>query len=306
MAPTSDPRAFTGLIAAAHSPFDASGELTLDVVPLQAEHLCRTGVRGVFVAGTTGEFSSMTADERERLLEAWVACAGDLMVIAHVGDNSLHVARRLAAHAQEHGAAAIGALPPCYLKPPGVQEIVESCAFIAKGAPGLPFYYYDVPALTGVNVRTADVLDGAREVITNWGGVKYTNADLMGMQECLGRGHHTLHGYDETFLAGLALGATGGVGSTYNFAAPIYLRLMDAWNAGDFATARKEQLRSIQVVRTLERHQFLGAAKSVMGMLGIDCGPTRLPAHRHTAAEIASLRSDLQAIGFFDWVGADA
>ena len=81
MSPTSDPRELTGLIAAAHSPFDSQGELALDVVPLQAEHLRKSRVRGVFVAGATGEFSSMTTDERERLLEAWIACAVAAVVV---------------------------------------------------------------------------------------------------------------------------------------------------------------------------------------------------------------------------------
>jgi len=294
--------ALSGLIAAVHTPFGKDGELAPDTVPQQAAHLAATGVTGVFVAGTTGECSTLAIEERERLLEAWVECAGPLTVIAHVGHDAPRLARRLATHAQRTGAAAIGALPPTYLKPRGIPELVETCSFIASGAPDLPFYYYDIPMLSGVKVATADFLDQARDAIANWGGVKYTNPDHTEMQECIRRGHTTLYGCDETMLAGLALGTRGAVGSTYNFAGPLYQRLIAAWERGDLETARAEQHRSVQLVRTLQTYDYMGAAKSVMGMLGIDCGPVRLPLYRQSDAELSQLREDLEELGFFDWV----
>src|SRR5712675_1058537 len=84
-------------------------------------------------------------------------------------------------------------------------------------------------------------------------------------------------GTDEYLLAALAVGATGAVGSTYNFAAPLYHRLMAAFARGDLAAARAEQYRSVQLVGVLIEFGFLAASKAVMGLLGIDVGPARLP-----------------------------
>jgi N-acetylneuraminate lyase len=111
-----------------------------------------------------------------------------------------------------------------------------------------------------------------------------------------------LWGYDENLLAALALGARGAVGSTYNFAAPIYHRLIARFQAGELAAARDEQFRSVRLVVLLAGYGFMAAAKATMGMLGVDVGPPRLPIKRLAPQQIAALRSDLEKLGFFDWI----
>ena len=69
----------------------------------------------------------------------------------------------------------------------------------------------------------------------------------------------------------------GAVGSTYNFAAPLYHRILDAAERGDLDTARHEQSQSVRMVREIGRHGFLGTAKALMAHLGVDCGPVRPP-----------------------------
>jgi N-acetylneuraminate lyase len=103
-------------------------------------------------------------------------------------------------------------------------------------------------------------------------------------------------------LAAWSLGATSAVGSTYNFAAPIYHRLLKAFAAGDLSRAREEQFCSVQIVATLASYGFMGAAKAVMTMLGVDVGPARLPNTNLDAKQQATLRADLEKLGFFDWI----
>ena len=107
-------------------------------------------------------------------------------------------------------------------------------------------------------------------------------------------------------LAALALGATGAVGSTYNFAAPLYTRLIAAFRAGDLETARAEQVRSVRMVQLLASRGYMGAAKATMQMLGVDVGPARLPNGSLTPDEARQLRHDLEQLGFFDWIGTTA
>ena len=103
-------------------------------------------------------------------------------------------------------------------------------------------------------------------------------------------------------LAALAVGAVGAVGSTYNFATPIYQRLMDAFSRGDLETARAEQQRSLQLIDVLAGVGFMGAAKALMGMLGVEVGRARLPNTNLTAEQTKLLKKSLEELGFFEWI----
>lgn len=298
-----------GLVAATHTPFHDDGSLNLEGVEAQARHLAAAGVRRVFIGGTTGESHSLTVGERLALTTRWIEVTrgSELSVIVHVGANCLGDVREIAAHAQASGAEAISALAPSYFKPRDVSSLVACSAEIASAAPELPFFYYDIPGFTGVSLPVPEFLDQALDRIPNLAGVKFTNPDGMAFQQCLHRHDgqwSILWGIDECLLAGLALGATGAVGSTYNFAAPIYLRLMRAFAAGDLEAAREEQMKSVRMIAKIASIGYMGAAKAVMGMLGVPVGPPRLPHSNPDPNQISALRSDLEAMGFFDWVAA--
>lgn len=297
-----------GLIAATHTPFHADGTLNLAVVERQADHLQANGVQTVFIGGSTGESHSLSLQERRALSDRWfeVTRGTSFRVVVHVGSNCLGDARELAAHAEAHEACAVSALAPSYFKPRDVALLVESAAHVAAAAPQTPFYFYDIPALTGVHCSMPEFLELAQERIPNLAGLKFTNPDLAAYQLCLSsneRGWDVPWGTDETLLAALAVGARGAVGSTYNFAAPLYHRLWRAFEDGRLEDARREQQRSVRMVQTLARPGYFGAAKAVMGMLGVPVGPARLPLANPTPAQILSLRSELEAMGFFEWAG---
>lgn len=296
-----------GLVAATHTPFDADGALNLRIVEKQAEHLLKTGVRMAFIGGSTGESHSLTVAERQQLAQRWIEVArgSDLRIIVHVGSNCLTDARTLATQAERLGAAAIAALAPSYFKPRSLDALVACCAEIAAAAPALPFYFYDIPVLTGVQFPMPRFLDVAADRIPTLAGIKFTNADLMAYQKCLhaqaGR-FDIPWGTDEYLLAALVLGGAGGVGSSFNFAAPIYHRLIAAFHRGDLATARAEQFRSVQLIDLLAGHGYMGAAKAVMGFLGVEVGPARLPHTNLTTEQVRALHAALEELGFFRWL----
>jgi N-acetylneuraminate lyase len=294
-----------GLIAAPFSPFDASGDLNLKIVEQQAEHLVADGVRGAFICGTTGESASLTLDERFRLAQRWRDVAGEsLTIIIHVGDNCQANAIAFASHAQRMGVGAIACLAPCFFKPSSADDLADFLAPIAASAPHLPFYLYHLPALTGGTLLASDVLRAGAPKIPNLVGVKFTHEDLMDFAECsrlqAGR-FNALFGRDEILLAALSLGAKGAVGSTYNFAAPLYRQIMEAFGRGDLETARAKQAKSVAFIQVMSKFGGLPAGKAIMHLIGIDCGPVRSPLGNLDAIQIANLQSDLDAIGFFDW-----
>ncbi len=296
-----------GLVAATHSPFHTDGSLNLAIVEKQAAHLLSNGVKFAFICGSTGESHSLTLEERRALAVRWMeATRGSaLKVIVHVGTNCLTDARVLAAQAQQLGAVAVAALAPSYFKPRTVASLVDCCAEIAAGCPDLPFFYYDIPVLTGFTLPMPEFLTQARDRIPNLAGIKFTNSDLMMFQQCLrfdGGAFSVPWGCDEYLLAALALGATGAVGSSYNFAAPVYHRVIAAFERGDLPAARDEQFRSVRLIELLASRGYMGAAKATMKLLGGDVGPARLPNGSLSAEQQTTLRTDLEKLGFFDWV----
>lgn len=294
-----------GLIPATYTPFTADGAVDLSSIGPLTEQLLADGVSGLYVCGSTGEGVSLSTAERRQVAEAFTAATrGRVPVIVHVGHDSLTEAAALAAHAAEIGADATSAMPPCYFPIRDAAMAVECAAAVAAAAPKLPFYYYHIPAMTGVAIDVVDFLKQAGDRIPNFAGVKYTANTLQEFQECVafdGGRFEMLSGYDELLLPGLAVGAHAAVGSTFNVAAPLYRRLMSAFAAGNLDRARQEQLRAVAMIRVLMRYPFHPAMKAVLAMIGTPCGNCRPPLPTLSRADEQRLRESLDAIGFFTW-----
>jgi N-acetylneuraminate lyase len=295
-----------GLVAAAHTPFQDDGTLAPEVVETQAAFLSANGIATVFVTGSTGESHSLTTEEKMEIHEAWAAASQrhGLHIVAHVGGNSVEDAKLLAARCRHLGLAAVGALAPSYYKPADVAALVDVCASIAAAADGLPFYFYDIPALTGVEFPMDDFIALAAKRIPNLAGIKYTNADLVGYLKALNASNGRFDlpwGVDEAMLQALATGARGFVGSTYNWAPQLYNELMAAYDAGDMARARSLQTTAVTMIDAVAAAGFLGSAKALMGRLGVPVGPARLPLGNPTPDAVEVMMRKLEAIGFADW-----
>lgn len=300
--PLNAPR-ITGLIAATYTPFHADGTLALSQVGPFVEYLISSGVEGLYVCGSTGEGISLTTKERKEVAAAFQkAAAGRLPVLVQVGHNSIEDAKALAAHAQEIGAAAISATCPSYFKINSSATLAASMAQIAAAAPELPFYYYHIPSLTGSSIDIAQFMRSAGENIPNLVGLKYTDTKLFELQECMaidGGRYDIVWGCDEMLLGALASGAKGAIGSTYNVAAPLYAKLIAAFEANDLELARRLQLQSIEFIRIMQRYPFHSAMKEVLHLLGHDLGTCRLPQRGLTADESQRLRDELSQSEYF-------
>jgi len=292
-----------GLIAAPFTPMRSDGTINLAIIERLAASLIADGVAGAFVCGTTGESMSLTVSERKAVAAEWVKAAGDkLQIIVHVGHTCLPDAQELARHAQEIGAHAIAAMAPFFFRPAQAEDLADFCRELAAAAPELPFFYYHIPSMTGVQVPVPEFLQAAADIPT-LAGVKFTSENLMEFSQCLrlydGR-FHMLFGRDEILLAGLSMGAPGAVGSTYNFAAPVYQRMWRAYAAGDMETARAEQAFAADVVKTFIPYGALAAQKAMMKMIGLDCGPVRPPLRSLSPAQYSRLQDELEKMGFFE------
>jgi N-acetylneuraminate lyase len=292
----------TGLIAAPFTAMNADGSLNLPMIERQAQALVENGVNGAFICGTTGEGFSLTTDERLQIVEKWMVVAPrSVRVIVHVGHQALHESRKLSAHAEQIGAHAFAIIAPIFFRVTTLQQLVDYCARVAEAAPGLPFYYYHMPAMTGADLPMYDFLEIASRRIPNLAGIKFTHENLMDYSRCLnfeGGGFNILFGRDEILLGALAMGATGAVGSTYNYMPQIYHRMIEAFNGGDMENARRFQSLAIEVIAVMSRCGGLPAAKAMMKRIGLDCGPVRAPLQNLSLDMLHALTRELEEVGF--------
>ncbi|MBS1601596.1 MAG: dihydrodipicolinate synthase family protein [Bacteroidetes bacterium] len=293
-----------GLIAAAFTPFYEDGSINSEMIPLLVNKLVRDGLKGIFVCGSNGEGPNMTIAERKFVAAEFVkAAAGRLKIIVHVGHSSITEARALAAHAAEIKADAFASVAAFYFKPTSVQNLVGCMGDIAGAAPDLPFYYYHIPHLTGVGMDMIKFLELAEGTIPNLAGIKYTATTLQEYQSCLNykKGKFDiLFGVDEMLLPALAVGARGAIGSTYTFAAPLYVATMEAFRKGDMKAARESHAYMVEVIRVLLKYPPIPGQKAMMKMLGWDLGPCRLPLATLSQESFDQFYNELAELSFFE------
>ncbi|XP_068447558.1 N-acetylneuraminate lyase [Clinocottus analis] len=275
----------TGLVAATFTPFTPQGEVNLAAIGPYVDYLTeKQGIKSIFVNGTTGESMSLTVAERKILAADWCLKAkGKLdQVIVHVGCLSLKDAKELAGHAAQIGANAIAVMAPFFFKPRTAAALRSFLQEVASAAPTLPFYYYHIPAVTGVNVPVREVLEGIEELIPSFRGVKFSGSDLMDFGQSVSGSPPQwsfLYGVDEQLLAALAMGADGAVGSTYNYAGCHFNKLISAFKEGHVVQAREIQFKMQELLTYAIKIGFdVGVNKQLMNDLsGLSLGPPRLP-----------------------------
>ena len=284
----------------------ADGTCNPDAVDAQAAFLASQGIKLAFITGSTGESAHLQLTERMENMAAWGEASKKhgIGFVVHTGGNSVYDGRALAEYAVKCGAVGTASNSPCYFKPGSIDSLVDCLAYEAAGAPELPYYFYDIPALTHVAFNPCKVIAACAAKIPNFCGVKFTNPDLALYMEALnfeGGKYDIPWGVDEWFLGALATGAKGGVGSSFNYAPKLYQSIIKAFEAGDIAEARHLQLLSVKMINIIASKGYMGCCKAIMGWWGVDLGPARLPMGTPDAATVKQLRDELSAIGFFDW-----
>lgn len=295
-----------GLVAAVVTPMDWEGDLNLGMVPQIAEHLERSGIAGVYIAGSTGEGMSLTDAERRAVAEAYVAaCKGRMRTVVQVGHNSMRAAAELAAHAESIGADAVSATPTGYFQAEGEGGLVAAMATIAEGAPNTPFYYYHIPHLSGSNMNPMRFTELAMGRLPTFCGIKYSDGGTVHNLPLLKRVAPELEflsGSDEGYLQALAVGYEAAVGSTYNYAAPLYHHVRESFEAGDLPAARLWQGRAMEMIEAMIGTCGRASLKAMMAVIGIDCGPSRRPVEPASVEQVAALRKRLEVMGWFQWM----
>lgn len=293
-----------GLVAAPFTPMHSDGSINLSIIPFYHDFLNRNGVAGVFICGSTGEGPSMTLLEKKAVAEAWAqANKGNdkFKVILFLGGTCLEDAKELARHASAIGLNGISLTAPNYFKPANLQQLAACCIDVAEAAPDQPFYYYHIPVLTGVRFSMIELMKLLHGKLNSFAGIKYTDEDIADFAQCIqfqnGK-YEILWGRDECLLAAMAVGGRSGIGSTYNYAMPLYQKLIAAYDDGDMKSAIVYQNQSIEMISLLGKYGGMPTGKNFMKAVGIDCGKFRLPFSNMTDEQYLLFKDDLMRIGF--------
>ena len=125
------------------------------------------------------------------------------------------------------------------------------------------------------------------------------------MLESVAPGLEFLSGSDEAYLMSVAQGYKAAVGSTYNYAAPIYNNVRKSLSVGDFKRAQVWQKHALEMITAMFETCGRSSLKVMMQMVGIDCGPVRRPIDPASPDQIIALRKRLDAMGWFEWINED-
>lgn len=278
MAPTAPPGRFGAVVTAMVTPFDAAGALDVDGAVALARWLAAHGSDGLVLAGTTGESSVLSDEEKLTLWEA-VAGAVTIPVVAGTGSNDTSHSIALTRAAGATGVAGALVVTPYYNRP-SQRGIAAHFAAVA-GATDLPVIVYDIPVRTGRKVATDTMLSLARTV-PNLVGVKDASGDLPGAARLVAGapdGFELYSGEDPLTLPLLAVGAVGVISVASHWVGPGLGAMVAAFRAGDVAGARAHNASMIEAVafQSSEANPNPLPAKAILRAAGLPAGQCRLP-----------------------------
>ena len=267
---------FKGIFPALLTPFDGQDRVDTEVLGRLVDYNLQKGVDGFYVAGSTAEVFLLDAKERLAVMEAVSSRAGGkCTLIAHIGCISTKQAIEYAREAKEMGYDAISSVAPFYYK--FSFEEIRRYYFDIVDAVDLPMLIYNFPAFSGVNLTT----DNIREFLADdrFLGVKHTSSDFYALEQFKAGFPDKVvyNGYDEMFLAGLSMGADGGIGSTFNFMAEKYIEIRRLFQENDMSAAQALQREVNTILRALVEVGVMQGEKAIMEGLGFPLGQARSP-----------------------------
>ena len=271
------------------------GKLNEEAYRQVMEFNIQAGVHGFWVAGGTGE-SILLDDEENRRIAEIVAdqSQGRIANIMHVGAPTTTRSARLAEHAAKAGVEAICCVPPFFYRQ-NDDALVEHYRVIAAAA-DLPFFVYNLPGATGVEI-TPDLMAKIQERVPQLTGLKHSAPYMAYVHNFVEMGLACLIGNSQLMLPALTIGASGCVDGPPNMAPERWVAIWQAYQAGNLAAAQQAQAQALEITRLVIASRFHATLKAVLSQrLGIDCGAPRPPGETLTSAEHAALAAKVAAL----------
>lgn len=282
------------LIAAVPTPFTGTGELDLGTAEKLFRRVDASGVDGLFVAGTTGEFTTLETAERIALIEAALAVAGPGRVIAHTGAAEVTEAVTLTAAAVAAGASKVAAITPSG-RPAGDESVREYYQAVAAAAAGAALYVYMFPQATGTVVSAAQLAGLA--AIPGLAGAKVSGCGsdvIASYVAAVPATFQVFSGNDAEFALATAAGAAGVVSGLASAVPEPFLTMAGALGSANAADQARAQALIDRVAAAIGPD--IPALRLALSLRGLPIGPARqAPAEPDpaTSERVAELCADL-------------
>ena len=269
---------YKGIFTALLTPFDKENKVNEKELEKLVKFCLNKGVKGFYVGGSTAEAFLLSTDERKQIMDVVKSTAPDATLIAHIGSIN-----ELALHAKKLSYDVISSVAPFYYK--FTFEEIKNYYFRLADKAELPMLVYHFPAFSGVNMGINEMGQFLND--DRFLGIKYTSNDFFTMEQCKSNFPDKIvyNGFDEMFLAGLSMGADGGIGSTYNFMADKFVKIKELFNSSEIEKAKEIQRLANRIITILCKIGVMQSEKEVLNQLGFDFGVCRHPFGEPTMEE---------------------
>lgn len=276
------------ILTAVPAAFAADGSLDLHGSREILQYVAQSGNEGAFVLGTTGEFPSLSLEERGQLVELSLAELGDRMrVVVHVGAPSLYEVLRLIAQAKEFGAREIAVLTPYYL-PSTDDALREFFGAVNDASDGLGVYVYVYQKRSG-NFLSVELMAEVA-TLSNFVGAKVSEEplELIAQYRSVVPDEFLIYtGADRELANAAAAGAQGVVSGISSVLPKPFRTLAAAADSGDAEAVAKAQADVDEVVTAIAGD--IGRMKAAYKALGIRGGTTRMAIQPPDSATVAEI-----------------
>ena len=268
--------AYEGIFPAIATPMSSDGTLNETAFREVMEFNIQAGVGGFWVAGGNGESVLLSDEENMRIAEiASDQNRGRINNIMHVGAPTTERAVKLAEHAAKAGAEAICCVPPFFYRQTD-EAIVEHYKAVAASA-DLPFYVYNLPQSTGVEI-TVELMQKIQDGVPQLAGLKHSSINFANVREWVKIDLKCFIGSSMLMVPALSIGAVGCIDGPPCAAPELWVAIWKSWQAGNINEAMNAQKKASSFTEIMREAGVHSGTKAVLTeRLGIDCGSGRLP-----------------------------
>ena len=268
--------AYEGIFPAIVTPMSSDGTLNEAAFREVMEFNIQAGVGGFWVAGGNGESVLLSDEENMRIAEiASDQNRGRINNIMHVGAPTTERAVKLAEHAAKAGAEAICCVPPFFYRQTD-EAIVEHYKAVAASA-DLPFYVYNLPQSTGVEI-TVELMQKIQDGVPQLAGLKHSSINFANVREWVKMDLKCFIGSSMLMVPALSMGAVGCIDGPPCAAPELWVNIWKCWQAGNIDEAMNAQKKASSFTEIMREAGVHSGTKAVLTeRLAIDCGSGRLP-----------------------------
>lgn len=289
---------FTGAGVAIVTPFNKDESINYDRLDELIDYHCNHGTDSIIICGTTGESATLTEAEHIECVKFTIdRVKGRLPVVAGTGSNCTRTAIEMSKEASDYGADGLLLVTPYYNKATQSGLIAHYTA-VAKEVKS-PIIMYSVASRTGCNIEPATVAELVKNV-DNIVGVKEASGNISQVAKImeLTDGNIDLYsGNDDQIVPLLSLGAKGVISVLSNVAPKETHDICEKFFQGDIAGSRDLQLRALPLIEQLFCEVNPIPVKRAVTLMGMDCGPLRMPLTQITAEHEKALVKAMRDFG---------